>query len=316
MAMQPKQRAFCGAEDVEKLSDLIRAMVAVDKGDLAFAPEDLQIEWVDEEAGWIRDLQVWEADERFQAALGCWHEVAADAGTAYAEVISHPEWRAPADIDALLSALSKLCARLVGKPAELRFGAAETQTWLNEAAERNGFDLERIYFRMRNDRDTPFADIALPDGFEIRPLRRDAEVEAWVAAFNESFASHHDAPTYSVEQKRQRMADTSYMPDTDLVLVTPEGEIAGLSLNTKEVLDSGEEHAWVRSIGMRPAWRGTGLGRALLKASLNALLDCGFTTVRLSVDSDNATSALRLYKGTGFEIEFRRMVYLKQIQPA
>jgi mycothiol synthase len=205
---------------------------------------------------------------------------------------------------------------LVPVTVDLRFGASETQQWLVDGAERNGFTLDRIYFRMRTERSEPFTEIELPPGFVIRPLSGQGEVEAWVEAFNDAFASHHDAPTYTVAEKMQRLDDDSYMPTTDLVLVAPDGRFAGISLNTKEVLDDGEERVWVRSIGIRPEWRGTGLGRALLQTSINALIEHGFTTVRLSVDSDNATSALRLYKGTGFEVEFRRLVFIKSIAAA
>jgi mycothiol synthase len=314
--MPPIQRSFAGRDDLPAILDLFREMAAVDKGDLVVTPEDFEIEWIDDEPGWVRDLQVWEADGPLLAAFGCWHELESETTTAYAEIAMHPEWRSEQDVDHVLTALTAATATLVPVTVDLRFGASETQQWLVDGAERNGFTLDRIYFRMRTERSEPFTEIELPPGFVIRPLSGQGEVEAWVEAFNDAFASHHDAPTYTVAEKMQRLDDDSYMPTTDLVLVAPDGRFAGISLNTKEVLDDGEERVWVRSIGIRPEWRGTGLGRALLQTSINALIEHGFTTVRLSVDSDNATSALRLYKGTGFEVEFRRLVFIKSIAAA
>jgi mycothiol synthase len=314
--MEPVKRPFRGEEDVEQLVDLLRAMIAADKGDLVLSRDDIQFEWIDEEAGWVRDLQVWEADGRLLAAIGCWHEIWAEAKTAYAEITMHPGWRCDDAVDRVLQSATAAVAGLVSWPVEFRFGASDTQEWLIAGAERNGFSLDRVYFRMVSHQDGPFTDVVLPDGFTIRPLAGDGEVEQWVAAFNEAFASHHDAPTYSAVEKRHRMQEPTYLPETDLVLVAPDGEFAGISLNTKEVLEGGEERAWVRSIGIRPYWRGTGLGRVLLQTSINALMDQGFRTIRLSVDSDNATSALRLYKGSGFEVEFRRLVFVTTVDPA
>ncbi|MFG3559032.1 GNAT family N-acetyltransferase [Micromonospora sp. NPDC047557] len=52
------------------------------------------------------------------------------------------------------------------------------------------------------------------------------------------------------------------------------------------------------TIGVRPAWRGRGVGRALLRAVLDAARDRGISTVSLSVERANA--AARLYASEGF----------------
>ncbi|MET8367613.1 GNAT family N-acetyltransferase [Micromonospora sp. NPDC005252] len=52
------------------------------------------------------------------------------------------------------------------------------------------------------------------------------------------------------------------------------------------------------TIGVRREWRGRGVGRALLRAVLDAARDRGIRTVSLSVERANA--AARLYASEGF----------------
>jgi ribosomal protein S18 acetylase RimI-like enzyme len=58
-------------------------------------------------------------------------------------------------------------------------------------------------------------------------------------------------------------------------------------------------------------WRGHGLGRDLIVASLLALQRRGMTEAVLGVDSDSLTGALRLYETTGFRTIARDMVMRK-----
>ena len=65
--------------------------------------------------------------------------------------------------------------------------------------------------------------------------------------------------------------------------------------------DSFPAHAHRGSVGMGilPKFRGQGLGKRLIKATLEAAWDCGLTRVELSVHSDNKV-AMALYEKVGF----------------
>jgi mycothiol synthase len=54
-------------------------------------------------------------------------------------------------------------------------------------------------------------------------------------------------------------------------------------------------------IGVRPSWRGHGLGDALLAHSLTALRGRGLGRAALNVDAENTSGALRLYRKAGME---------------
>jgi ribosomal protein S18 acetylase RimI-like enzyme len=56
---------------------------------------------------------------------------------------------------------------------------------------------------------------------------------------------------------------------------------------------------WVSLVGVRPRWRGRGLGHALLTRSLDSLRRRGLSRAGLSVDAANTTGALRLYEQAG-----------------
>jgi len=53
---------------------------------------------------------------------------------------------------------------------------------------------------------------------------------------------------------------------------------------------------WVKDVGVHPAWRGRGLGEALLREAFGEFHRRGLATVGLKVDSDNPTGAVRLYE--------------------
>ena len=51
-------------------------------------------------------------------------------------------------------------------------------------------------------------------------------------------------------------------------------------------------------------YRGLGIGRALMAATINAALACGITRIELTVRADN-TRAIALYESLGFVAEGR-----------
>ncbi|MEP7357582.1 MAG: GNAT family N-acetyltransferase, partial [Anaerolineales bacterium] len=71
----------------------------------------------------------------------------------------------------------------------------------------------------------------------------------------------------------------------------------------------GRGRGWVNQIFVLKPWRGQGLGRALLRAALLRARELGHSSVSLNVDADNATGAVALYTGLGFEISARRTMF-------
>jgi ribosomal protein S18 acetylase RimI-like enzyme len=59
---------------------------------------------------------------------------------------------------------------------------------------------------------------------------------------------------------------------------------------------------WIGELGVWPAWRGRGVGAALLARGFEHLASLGLREVRLNVDLENETGALRLYERQGMRI--------------
>jgi ribosomal-protein-alanine N-acetyltransferase len=71
---------------------------------------------------------------------------------------------------------------------------------------------------------------------------------------------------------------------------------------------------WILSAATHPAWRGRGIGQALLQQLLATLDAAGLTEIRLTVHPGN-TVACRLYERAGFVCEARDEAYFGPDQP-
>lgn len=69
------------------------------------------------------------------------------------------------------------------------------------------------------------------------------------------------------------------------------------------------------ALGVRPAWRGRGLGRALLVHAFGDFHRRGERRVGLGVDSENATGATRLYESVGMHVDQETVVWEKVLVP-
>jgi ribosomal protein S18 acetylase RimI-like enzyme len=67
----------------------------------------------------------------------------------------------------------------------------------------------------------------------------------------------------------------------------------------------------VYDLGVGRAWRGRGIGEALLRHAFGVFHTRGFRLVGLGVDSQNLTGATRLYERAGMRIERQYDVYAK-----
>jgi ribosomal protein S18 acetylase RimI-like enzyme len=80
-----------------------------------------------------------------------------------------------------------------------------------------------------------------------------------------------------------------------------EGRVAGWCDLTRPHFD-GWRHAGRLGMGVHPVYRGAGLGRSLLEATLAEARARGFERIELEVYASNAP-ARRLYDRAGFEVE-------------
>jgi mycothiol synthase len=101
------------------------------------------------------------------------------------------------------------------------------------------------------------------------------------------------------------LAETAPGPDDD------GPEIVGLAV-CRAGAEGAPEDGWIRDLGVVPAWRGQGVGMALLRAAFAAFRERGLTGVALEVDDVSMDGAVGLYRRAGMRI-VRRTDVLEQL---
>lgn len=158
-------------------------------------------------------------------------------------------------------------------------------------------------FRMEIDLDGPpgpAPEALLPYyafvGWDEALLERHAEVK--FLAFHEGIDSHV-FPCLGERQGCQRLMreirrKPGFLPDATWLIRGPVGYVGTI----QGVIDRGPIGA-IQNVGVAPAYRGLGLGRALVFKSLQGFRASGLRRVYLEVTAENS-SAVRLYRDLGF----------------
>ena len=172
-------------------------------------------------------------------------------------------------------------------------------------AEGRGFGIVRSFAQLVRPSLDHIPEVALPPGFEIRPIdphdpamhRRvfDADARAFADSYGQQAPSDAEFDEFI------------HMPTFDPTLwrVAFHGEeIAGqvLSYMGEAPAPDGSLIGWTEAISVQPEFRRRGLARALLVASLRAVRDAGATAAGLGVDLQNPNQARALYESLGFRI--------------
>jgi mycothiol synthase len=188
--------------------------------------------------------------------------------------------------------------------------APEPDTAARSLLESRGYREVRRFYEMAIELTEEPPEPVLPAGLVVDELR-DAEYEAFYEALNESFAEHwewHPKPYQEWIERRQGQHRDEHGP---VWFVIRDGdELAGVTRNDADVAGGG----YVGAIGVRPAWRGKGLGKALLLRTFAEFWRRGTTRVTLDVDSQNATGAVALYERVGMHVETCGVAFEKTLE--
>lgn len=174
--------------------------------------------------------------------------------------------------------------------------------------------LLKMRMRLRGDAHQPGAGAALPEPVlsdtageraVIRTFRPGADEQAWVAANAAAFAEHPEQGGLTLEDLHERENEDWFDPDGFFVAEdTATGAIAGFHWTKVHADGAGladEPVGEVYAVGVDPAWRRTGLGRALTLVGLRHLHERGLPWALLYVDEENR-AAVRLYESLGFSV--------------
>ncbi|SCW84408.1 ribosomal-protein-alanine N-acetyltransferase [Sphingobium faniae] len=111
-------------------------------------------------------------------------------------------------------------------------------------------------------------------------------------------------PVYGEAWTLAQMSGVMLMPGTWLTIARLDAMPLGFAL-VRSVLDECE----LLLLAVDPAWRGRGIGNALLSGSLSTARRRGITSMNLEVRANN--SAIKLYEKFGFEYVHRRPAYYR-----
>ena len=188
----------------------------------------------------------------------------------------------------------------------------EDDTATIEFLKAEGFIKQDSYtVRLIRPLDEPIPTPALPSGFTIRHGLDEHRVEDYVAMHREAFGT-----TYmTVEERLTFMRDPAYIPELDLIVVSPEDIFAAFCvcrIDQQENAWNNLKEGWTDPIGTRPIFQRRGLARAALLVGLRQLRSYGMDTALVGTGSWNIATQ-RLCQSVGFRLLYNIVWYTKEM---
>jgi len=314
------ERPYAGDADLQPVCDMINECSAVDNMDETFSPADVRmyINVPDRDA--TRDVRLWESEGGEVAAFAMlWIPASEEVAGGYLYWKVHPNARGEG-IARYVIAWAERRMREVGAERgqgyDLRSGTRDDNAYARQALEEHGFQVVRYFFYMLRPLDAEITEPVLPEGYTLRHVESEADVEEWVRVHNESFVDHWDFHPMTVENRMHWRTDHAYRPELDLVAVAPDGTFAAFCsclINEENNARNNRNEGLVDLLGTRRGHRKIGLGRAMLLAGLRALKSADMERARIGVDAENPTGALGLYESVGFQREVTNVAYHKPL---
>jgi ribosomal protein S18 acetylase RimI-like enzyme len=162
-----------------------------------------------------------------------------------------------------------------------------------------------IYFHQPLD--APLLAPHVPSGFTVRHVME--------ADFADRVALHREVWTGSrvtVESYRGMRAVMGFLPDLDIVAVAPNGTLASYCICW---YDPESRTGLFEPVGTRPAYRGQGIGKAVIREGLRRLQAHG-ARLAIVLTNEGNTTAIRLYQSAGFRIISHDRSYRKVCGPS
>ncbi|MEE2569657.1 GNAT family N-acetyltransferase [Pseudarthrobacter sp. J64] len=181
---------------------------------------------------------------------------------------------------------------------------------------RLGYQEVRWYNEMHRPLREPAPLVELGDGLELA-LMEPVHHEAARLAHNDAFRDHWGSEPRDEQSWRFTLEHPLARPDwTTVVLNSATGEVAGYqvaSFDPDTATERGFKEGYTELLGVRRAYRGQGIARALLADAIRRFTADGMDVASLDVDSANPTGALALYLGMGYSPVNQSMSWEKSL---
>ncbi len=172
---------------------------------------------------------------------------------------------------------------------------------------RHGFrkdELESLTFAL--ELSEPPATPALPEGFTLRPLRPESELEEVVALHRAA----HGTDIFTLEERLAIMGSAEYIAELDLVVAAPDGRLVGNCIGG--VSEAGGAAGYTDPVVVHPNYQGKGVAKALIQAGLGGLFTRGVRRVQLGTSSSNIAMQ-RVADALGFACVARSTWFSKHL---
>jgi mycothiol synthase len=270
----------------------------------------------------VRNLLAWDGDQ----LAGYAHlDVTDEVAGASAEVVVDPAYRRHGVGQALVEATVAET-----RDGRLRLWAHGGHPAAAALAASLGFRESRELWQMRRSLYAALPEVSVPAGVELRTFRPGADDEAWVTLNALAFRGHPEQGSWTIDDLHRRETEPWFDPAGFFLAVRQDehGErLVGFHWTKVHGGDShehphphpdGHGHGHdpigeVYVVGVDPAERGTGLGRALTLTGLRHLRALGLPDAMLYVDADNAP-AIRLYQALGFTRWETDVMFSREVQ--
>lgn len=186
--------------------------------------------------------------------------------------------------------------------------ALAADTRLGELLAAHGYRDVRRFWEMTIELDGEPPAPVLPAGMRIEAFDA-AAARPFHDALEEAFQDHWEHHSRSFEEWWEEKRTASDF-DPTLWFVVHDGAALAATVRNDPSRNGG---GWVAALGVRRAWRGRGLGRALLLHSFREFHRRGLTRVSLGVDAENPTGATRLYESVGMHVDLEQVVWEKAL---
>jgi ribosomal protein S18 acetylase RimI-like enzyme len=161
--------------------------------------------------------------------------------------------------------------------------------------QRRGYQrTDDCYRYRRRPLDGPVPTPILPEGYTLRHVTGEADLEARVNAHRAAFAPSKMTTT----KHRAVMTSPTYRPELDLIAVAPDGSFASYCIAW---YDEANRIGVFEPVGTDPAFQRRGLGKAVMTEGLRRLQALGARVAYVVTNGDNE-GANPLYESLGFRV--------------
>lgn len=290
-------------EDAEATFRVVAAGELADQGEVDVALSDVEAEWA--RPGFDLDtmsIAIWHGEEL--AATG-------DVFKGRAEVDVAPAHRGRGLGTAMLAwtwAVARADGRdIVGQTvSDRRLGARDLFL-------AHGYDIGYTSWALRIELGAePPAVPSLPAGLAFRAFRPGDDDRAVYEVIDVAFDEWEGRESHGFDDWAPVFLHRDEVVPDQLVVVVDGERIVGVAVNFDYGLDNDFE-GWVQQLAVAGAYRGRGIGRALLQESFRRFHAIGYRKCGLSTDS--RTGALGLYEHVGMRVRASYTRYARRLTP-